>query len=712
MAKQDVTVELFYSAAWNDHTSDVLVRNEITITRGRTDEQQSAPPTELALTFTTWEYNPENVTSSLYGLIGRNTPIRVTVGTSVRFVGEVASWTPRQSLGGPNKPPDRWVEVKAADITRRLGQGVPALPSTIFREVMDEEYDPIRVAYWPCEDEPGSSQLASAIAGADAMDIDPDDLQLASYSGFLGSKSLPSNTAAGTGPIGVARGRIPPYTGDFFYRGLFAIADDGLNDDSNLVRFYFSGGDVAVARVQYLTLSTNIGAFRLQLYDEDGNLLDQAGGVASGLDGTQFLMSIELVQDGADIDYIQFRREVGTDGTLGGTSLGSGTFTGLTLGTAKRIIIAGGPSGPGAGLSFGHQMIGTSQDLVFNISDALTGWVGEHAGTRFLRLCDENGITAAIDAGTETDTQPMGAQTSATLLDLLGEVERTDDAMVDGDRDGLGLRMVTGRARYNQAAALALDYADGEVSPPLEPVVGDQAVRNDVTASRAAGSTARAVDQDGRLGVDTIGRVATQVDVNPMSDADLAGHAKWHLHLGTIGGTRFPQITVDLDANPSLVATVDAVDVGSRITVDNLPAELTPDLASLLVIGYAEHIGSHRRTITFAARPETPFHVPEVEHDDYAIIGSDRTTLIFDFIAGTETDMFVDVSNNVDLRWDGGEVPFDILVGGVRLTVTAVAAFGSIDQEFTITQTPVNGVEKTIPAGTSVDVFHKSYIGL
>jgi hypothetical protein len=33
-------------------------------------------------------------------------------------------------------------------------------------------------------------------------------------------------------------------------------------------------------------------------------------------------------------------------------------------------------------------------------------------------------------------------------------------------------------------------------------------------------------------------------------------------------------------------------------------------------------------------------------------------------------------------------------------------------QEFTVTQTPVNGVTKTIPVGSSVDVFHKSYIGL
>jgi hypothetical protein len=58
-----------------------------------------------------------------------------------------------------------------------------------------------------------------------------------------------------------------------------------------------------------------------------------------------------------------------------------------------------------------------------------------------------------------------------------------------------------------------------------------------------------------------------------------------------------------------------------------------------------------------------------------------------------------------------GEFPFDIEVEGVRLRVTAISGASS-PQTFTVTQAPVNGVTKTIPAGTAVRLWQGAVISL
>lgn len=80
-------LELYYSGAWHDITDD-LSDEGVTIGRGRKNEGGSIDPASmgLRLTNTTGEYAPRNPTSSLYGLIGRNTPIRYWVEAGTPFL--------------------------------------------------------------------------------------------------------------------------------------------------------------------------------------------------------------------------------------------------------------------------------------------------------------------------------------------------------------------------------------------------------------------------------------------------------------------------------------------------------------------------------------------------------------------------------------------------------------------------------------------------
>lgn len=85
----DHVVELRIGGAWQDVTADVREEAPITVARGRSDWATSADPAEMTLTLNNGpskvagvfgRYSPRNPGSDLYGLIGRNTPVRMRVG--------------------------------------------------------------------------------------------------------------------------------------------------------------------------------------------------------------------------------------------------------------------------------------------------------------------------------------------------------------------------------------------------------------------------------------------------------------------------------------------------------------------------------------------------------------------------------------------------------------------------------------------------------
>ncbi|MEV0963256.1 hypothetical protein AB0J25_11820 [Streptomyces sp. NPDC049910] len=77
----DVRTELLIGVVWTDITDDVYTRSPITIERGRKDEGTRTDPTKVSLQLNNrlGKYSPRNPMSPYYGLIGRNTPIRISV---------------------------------------------------------------------------------------------------------------------------------------------------------------------------------------------------------------------------------------------------------------------------------------------------------------------------------------------------------------------------------------------------------------------------------------------------------------------------------------------------------------------------------------------------------------------------------------------------------------------------------------------------------
>jgi hypothetical protein len=392
-----------------------------------------------------------------------------------------------------------------------------------------------------------------------------------------------------------------------------------------------------------------------------------------------------------------------------------------------------------AGSRFAVRVAMVGERIEMRVWDADTMGVGNlRTGTDGdLTAAGDVGIATLLDVG-NTNTDPtvaveefhaepwveptrLGPQQRDTFLTLLGQVAEADLGVLAETRDELGLTFRVRHSLYNQTPALTLDYTAKQVSPPFHPTEDDRLLANDVTVSRIDGSSSRAVLESGMLSVqdppDGVGPLDTAVAVNVASDEQLSGQAGWRLHLGTWDEARWPQITVDLAAkafrnSQALTDAAAAVLEGDVVAVTNLPDWLPPETVRALVLGYRELFDDTLRRIVWAATPAGPFTVLEwaaqgttPDPDAPSRWDSDGSTVASDFDACTDTSLSVAVADGSPL-WttDSGDLPLDIMAAGVRLRVTAISGSSS-PQTFTVTANPVNGVEKTIPAGSAVHLF-------
>lgn len=706
MARHDVKVELGYSGDFHDHTATDEVYNgdadngdDITITHGGRAESGGITPSTGSLVFRSWRFNPDNVTSDLYGLIRRNNPIRVTVDGDRRFQGEIASWTPRQTLGGDKQVPDRWVEVGAGGVLRRLQAGTDALPSSLRTFYLNDASVP--VAYWPLD----SGALSTV--GLPEFGAAPFDLRFgnASYASTEVAAWLEPGAGINSGNTGAAiAGNVTMsenparWTVDHMRRA-------GNSEQTRQLDFWVFGNSRSSSDERYdWILNFNPFTEQLNLFQ---NLVTPTGQTSNLLDTIDVgiyndqphHIRLNLTQDGTGMDW---------NILIDGESISTGTVASSTLQGVSQVLTNDRVGSATQPCAFAH--IAVFEGTPPAIADAVTaafGHAGEPAGTRFARLSAEQDVTSTID-GTAAATVPMGPQFRASLAEHYDEIARTDDGLVFDTVNEIGATYKTGRARYNQAPTLTLDYAAFDIAPPLQPVLDDKAIRNDVTVSRRDGGKSRAVDQES---IDAVGRYTASPEVNTFSDFVLDSSAGWSLHVGTVSGTRFATVTVDLDASPHLVPDVVATDVGSVIALTNLPPELTPDTARLIVNGWTETIASDRRKITFNCMSESPYHVAELEHDDYSITGAMFTTTDED-VDADETGIRVAVAG--DGLWSH-EVDYDIVIGGERMTVTSVGAgsgtFPAQLQQLNVIRA-VNGARKTHPIGAPVQLFNRAYIGM
>ncbi|MFI2426500.1 hypothetical protein ACH5A7_20790 [Streptomyces sp. NPDC018955] len=511
-----------------------------------------------------------------------------------RFIGEISSWPVRWET-----KQDVVVNIEASGISRRMSQGVSPVRSPMFREFTNSSRENI-VAYWPLEDEASATEFASATDGHPAMRIPAaGGVTPAAYSAWEASAPLPTYT------YGVTTVRVPSYTdtGTIAARMFVAVPAAGVTSADTLFRISTSG----TARTWTGELSTT-GGLTVRAYDADGTQILTTGSIAFALNGVERVLELELVENGADIDWAVSSftmRE--TDVSV---STANGTLAGYTCGTATEIRI--GQNGLLNGTAVGHLSIADDADAYAYSGFAMVAWNGERTVSRLYRLGLEEG---AFCFPASVSEELMGPQGMLTLLDLMREAERADQGILVDSRDLYpAFRFRDHVSLYNQDPAMVLDYtgSDGLVSP-LDPTDDDQAVRNDRTVVRSGGSSTRRTLDEGALSTQAppngVGRYDDSTTLNLFEDSQTGEHAGWLLHLGTWDETRYPVVRLDLSNATGMVETAEGVDVGDRIDIINLPAWLPPDTVELLVQGYSETLDQFTWVIDYNCTPYGPWRV-------------------------------------------------------------------------------------------------------
>ncbi|WP_333743839.1 carbohydrate binding domain-containing protein [Streptomyces ardesiacus] len=588
-----------------------------------------------------------------------------------RFVGEVASWTPRWDTGGK----DVATKVEAAGVLRRLGVGSIPTKSAMYREFTS----PGRVetgihAYWPMEDGTDATKIGSAVSGHPPMTY-TDGVTLAAYDGWVASGPVPTVTS------GRMRVMVPSYqrSGNASQLGLFCrIPEAGTISEQRIV----SWSTTATAEIWSIVVNTS-GAVAVRVFDKDGLKVHDSGFGSQDIRGREVYLVMEVVQDLGNSYYdlliVDIARSLPTSVPANSSSVIEITAT--VVGYQPGIItqVRMGEDAGMNGTALGHLVIGRSTTAFNASAGTLVGWNAEEGPSRVSRIgIEENVHSYATGPGDEQ----CGPQPSGTALEVMRAAAEVDEGILAEQRSILGIRYVTRASMYNQPPALVLDYTGGDgLVTPLEPVDDDQAVTNDVTVARTSGSSARVTQDTGPLSTQPppagIGLYDTAATLNLLSDDQPAEHAGWRLHLGTWDETRFPQVTVNLATAPHMIEGAAAVDTGSRIQVTHPPVWLPPDTIDLLVQGYTEQLDQFEWTITYNCTPARPFDVAwtgsastATSPAEFAWLDTDGSQLAED-LDTTETG--VDVHTTAGYPWTPfvADTPFDWRVGGEVMTVTA-----------------------------------------
>jgi hypothetical protein len=470
------------------------------------------------------------------------------------------------------------VQIDIGGIGARLEKADDAEMSPLRRSLEKSHVPPI--IYWPCEEASGATQVASAfpdgtpmiVNGPAVFDFDlglTDDALLHSY----GTQNLCS-VAAGASLLGL----VSPAVGTTAWTVSAVMAQwtpgvGGGVTEVRMMEWATPGATFARwALVQTMT------AFEVRAYnDSAGTSTTVATWAATS--GYLNAYDVAATQSGGSINVTLY---------VSAIPFGTGSVTG-TMAGVSRVTINPDKANTTAsvnpfGIRFiaGHVMV-HDQALTAGVPyyydgsllvRADRGWGYEYAHRRFGRLCDEERVPYKVlgdpyaSGTTQLNIQQPGAFTP--LLTAAGDAE--SGAVIT--EDGYGYTMLPRSQRYNAGVDLTVDmhtyqYTGSSGDDVLVPKL-DARGPNFWTVKRTNGSSATAAaDATYRARRGTIRESAT-LDI--LNDSDCAEHASWLVHLYTDGDqANYPQLSLDLAANPGLLDAYLRLRIGSRVQRTNQP---------------------------------------------------------------------------------------------------------------------------------------------
>lgn len=605
-----VTVELLINATWTDISSYVRVveGGGVDISFGVQRENGIADPSECRFTVDNRDgrFTPKNTAGAYYPYLTRNTPCRVKVGSAPRFAGEISEfpvrWDPSES--------NVYVPLVASGVLRRLARS-NVLDSTLKSAVQGLSTYTAVTGYWPIEDAAGSQSIASAIPGAAYGTI------TAGAPGFGAVDPGVMSKPVATWNAGAQALFVPNAASstEFTAFVLVSFPSSGLTGGEEFLRVTV-GGTAQSWRLMYSPYTG--GSVLLQVVSAAGvEILSESPGILSvPIDGATVGIKLEVTQNGGNVDWYLTLIDHGAD---------SGSIVGQTVAAPRYAQIGAGTIGLTADIAVGHLILASTNDALFQtvFDQGMDAYAGEEIGNRMARLATQSGIPITVTENAQYQPVEMGVQPDGSLLDVLRASEKADVGGIlrDAITTPGELAYITRTGRYNdQRALMTLDYASGHITF-AEPTDDDQNTRNDVTAERVDGSSARIVDTTGPLSAedypDGVGPYRFADTYATWKDEQLIYVASWLLKLGTIDETRWPVITIDLVRNPSLVTAWELVRPGFRVRLTNLPALAGAATVDLQCIGWTEQITSHQRRANLNCVPGDVWDVFELDDSTF-----------------------------------------------------------------------------------------------
>jgi hypothetical protein len=617
------------------------------------------------------------------------------VPNSVRCVVEVPFMGQRWDTTGN----DMYVPVQGSGILRRLGQGQRPLRSAIWRENL---FGSNALAFWPMNEGSNATSIASALPNGAPMSLDV-------IGGFasqqINSWTEPMMTVTTDQSLTI-EGRVnqsvsaTEWTGDFTYS---FSADADVADLS--VEWGGSGaGNPASPKVYWLlTLLDNAPNldYELSVIEFTGSASSQTlltSGSLDHLDGRVHHARVTTDNNGANTTWSLL---------IDNTTLDSGSTASPWDPMFYTLVDANANVGT---VSIGMMAAWNAASGPTNAANAaVVGRSGELGGNRFIRLCAEENIEYET-FGDLNLTEPMGPQKIDTLLNNLYDIEDVDHGVLDEPRFFLGLRYQTRVSLYDSNnTAVELDYALKHLSKELADNDDDSFLRNDVEISRPEGSSYRTIQETGPNNiqdptVDTqgVGLYDESTQINMDGDYQLSNIAEWRKHLGTFDEqARFSAINVELHRSvfvndPQLTINIAELDTGSYFRVLNPKhPPLAPEDLELIIDSYGEIIGNLTWELAFNSNPSGRYRVG-VYNDSGSRYSTSRSVLN-EALDTTETDITIVIIDR-GAFWVVGnsapQFPFDIMLGGERMTVTEIAAPSGQSQVMTVIRS-VNGIVKS-----------------
>jgi hypothetical protein len=602
-----------------------------------------------------------------------------------RFYGEVASWPVAFTKAGE----DSWCPLEVSGPLRRIVQAPDTARSPMWRHLSSR--DGLR-AYWPMEDPVDGAEFPE-VAGRPSMCASP-DVTITTTEPFRCSGAL---TLIGTSRL---NGLVEPYTATSYIAVICLVSFPAAGETVNSEFFsLYTTGTAKRWQIEY----DSGGAF--QVYGFNTTASGGTGEAAPapiyssaswdlGILNSPRLMMFEIMESGADILVGLRSMIVGqsdwawdwSDSLPGGHTVGAATE--VEVNTARFIDQT----------YVGHFAVYSDEGTLYSdMADPLNCWRGETAVRRAYRVGYENDLNI-WPMGDVDDSQEMGYQPIASTLEVLDECATTDGGTITEDRASLDLFCRPGRtvaSTWPVATvpwALVFDAASAD---------DDRDTANQVSTESPMGWTWHA---DDAASIAQVGLYQESATVNPRYAGQVKDAAGWLLHLGTSPARRWPSVTFELSRDTTYLSDALAIDLRDRLVLTSTPDHVGHDDISLLVTGYREFTNGYVYQLSVDAGPGESMDVGRYGVARYGTTGS---TLA----AGVDSDDVALSVTALDL-WtlDVTQCPFDVVVGGEVMTVTAVAGAAS-PQTLTVTRS-VNGVVKAHAAGAVVALAEPAYYGM